>query len=228
MTAVLLGIPTYDGRVGTGTMMSALRASRRHEVYASCRTSSLLPKAFNLLWADAVSSGADYFVMLHADLEPDRFFVDTLVDISERQDADVVSCCVPIKDDSQLVSTAMWMFADREPHYRLTFDDLKRLPETFSSADVVDRLGVPGALVVNTGCWIARLQQPWCRRVSFTMESCIDWQADGTPYIYVLPEDWHFSRQLHHEGCSVYATQAVSVRHHGARQWTLCDQSLSV
>jgi hypothetical protein len=119
----------------------------------------------------------------------------------------------------------MWLDGRREPHYRLSYEDLTQLPHTFGSADVTDTIGVQGKLAINTGCWIAKLGQDWNRKVAFHLESGIDWCEDGSPYVFMLAEDWHFSRQLHNLGCYILATQAITLAHHGATAWTIRDMS---
>ena len=219
---IYLALPSYDGTYRTGALVGSLNASRHHDVQALPGGGSLLPKCFNQHWATAVSAGKwDLFVMLHADIWPEPFFVDKLVHLLAHHQADVVSCMVPMKDSRSIYSTSMWLPGNLEPHYRLGDEDKRNLPGTFSSEHVNRIIGVQGQLLVNTGCWIARLRQPWNKQVWFEFTDSIDWDWEGTGEAKVVnvAEDWNFSKKLHSLGCTVLATQEIAIDHHGNTKW---------
>lgn len=230
--SIYLALPTYDGTYTTGALVGALNASDHHAVDCHPGGGSLLPKAFNIHWANAVMSGQyDYFAMLHADIWPESCWLDRLVAILELKEEwrkpDIVSAVVPLKDDRRLTSTGMWMFDRPEPHYRLSEEDKRQLPVTFGTDDVQEALGIRGELVVNTGCWIARLGRPWNRQVHFEFRDSIDWdhRGSGEPKVCVVSEDWLFSRKVVEAGGTVLATQAVALNHRGVSSW--CARNLS-
>jgi hypothetical protein len=215
---VFLAIPTYDNTVHTMCMLGVLRASRDFAIQIACNGSSLLTHGFNILWAMANGSGADYFAMLHADIGPEPYWLDKLIGELEKHQADMLSAVVPIKSDERLFSTAL-AHPGQESHYRLNLDDLSKLPDTFGSQHLRDATGLTGNLCVNTGLWVCRLGQAWNRQVQFQMHTRIAWQDDGKAYCSVIPEDWDFSHQLHALGLNVMATRTVQLKHAGCMTW---------
>jgi hypothetical protein len=181
--------------------------------------SSLLAHAFNQLWCAALNfrrqHPVDYFVMLHADVVPERFWVDKLVAEMKRTRADLISVVVPIKTPHGVTSTAIAGETVWQPERRLTMREVMRLPETFSAADC----GYPSRhLLVNTGCWIADLSKFWAldHEVRFQISNRITRSVDGNLECAVEPEDWAFSRLIQERGGVVLATRKVAVHHIGS------------
>ena len=164
--------------------------------------------------------------MLHADVEPQMpFWLDVLLHELENNKADMVSAVVPIKTRQGLTSTAIGdSFDPWCPVRRLTMKEVFELPETFSAADVRTLLGPDkvgfGPLLVNTGCFVLRLDQEWSERVFFTIRDRLVKLPDGTIAPEVEPEDWHLSRLLDRSGCRVLATRKVPLWHHGTSQYS--------
>jgi SAM-dependent methyltransferase len=192
---------------------------------------SLLGQQFNLLWTRAQNfrrrdPRVTYFAMLHADIEPDAaFWVDVLIGELEAHDADVVSAVVPIKTQDGYTSTAMDEPGDRwVPRRRLTMREVHKLPPTFSADDVRAMLGEeeagPGCLLVNTGCWVCRLDRRWVEYAYFTINDRVVRMPDGDLSVEVEPEDWHLSRLLGRFGAKVLATRKVGLTHHGSGGFT--------
>jgi hypothetical protein len=213
-----------DVRVVEAAYRHATRQPERWTITVERRGQSLLANGFNYLWVDALRGGYDYFVMLHADVEPRPGWLDILVDELEAHEADVVSCVIPIKGPYGITSTGIGQRDD--PWHllrRLTMHEIVRLPETFSAEDA----GYPDhPLAVNTGCWVADLRKDWCRetdndgvlKASFSIDDRIiqdgdDWKVE------CRPEDWRWSRQLWEMGCKVLATRKVQLIHHGDGQY---------
>lgn len=194
------------------------------------RKSSVLTFGFNKLWCDALNLrkkiNVHYFAMLHADVEPEPWWLDKLVAEQQRLNCDVLSCVIPFKISAGLTSTGLG-----DPHAprgeagitgdtrRLTLREAHSLPESFRAADTDCPTSV---LLVNTGCWIARLG-PWVdakdergrRRFYFANHDQITEDTEGHVHAETRSEDWNMSYQLHDLGCSVYATRKVKVIHHG-------------
>lgn len=176
--------------------------------------SSLLAANFNGCWAYALNraqngDGVDYFAMLHSDIGPDDFWLDTLIDEMESRDLDILGVAVPIKDPRGLSSLAIDGDDTWRPKCRLTMREIARLPETFTSDDI------GGRLLLNTGCWVCKFDIEWCRKVFFTVNDRIVIDANGRYMAEVEPEDWFFSRLLHELGLNIGATSKVGVMHRG-------------
>lgn len=217
---IYLGLPHY-GTFHQGTLNSVLNAARQCRVMVKATGFSLISVVFNMLWCAALnarSAGVTHFAMLHSDIECEPGWLDTLFWELVRTDADVLSVAVAIKDERGLTSTAL----TRDPadiwriDKRISLHELADLPETFSGPDCGDPDYV---LLGNTGCWIARLDRPWCEQVCFTVRDRIVKNAKGEFEPHVDSEDWGFSRQLHALGCKVLATKKVKVSHHGDKGW---------
>jgi hypothetical protein len=180
--------------------------------------SSLLTFAFNQAWAGTLNlrdtgMGLKYFAMIHDDIEPEPFWLDTLIDELEANDADVMSAVVPIKSQHGLTSTAIdtgdiWM-----PR-RLTMTEAMDLPETFGSADVE---GLP--LLLNTGLWVADITKPWANDVCFDFLNRIRVTSTGERVAECVPEDWLNSRRMNEMGCKLMATRKVSLVHNGSSDY---------
>lgn len=211
---VYLGMPSY-GSLTSGAARGLYRASKGElDVHINGIESSLLAQGFNILWTwmlNAVHRGArvDYWAMLHADCEPEDWWVDKLVAEAEAKNLDVLCAVAPIKDSRGVTSIAM-AHESGDPwriHGRLTMREVHRLPETFTGED----LGRP--ILLNTGCWVARWGD-WCRKVHFRINDRIAF--DGKSYrAQVEPEDWYFSRLCHELGLRLGATRKVALGHRG-------------
>jgi hypothetical protein len=90
------------------------------------------------------------------------------------------------------------------PSHRLTWEEIEKLPDTFTGYDVTKTLGHDGDLLVNSGLWVADLDAPWVKKVWFEMKSSIDWSGEK-PHIDQTSEDWELSRMLHSLGVTVTA-----------------------
>lgn len=187
---------------------------RRNQVVALVKPiSSLLTHSFNQAWAsvlDLRDSGVEvkYFAMLHDDISPSPWWVDTLIDELERVEADVVSAVVPIKGPDGTTSTAVYTGDIWLPR-RLTMAEVMELPETFGRDDV------EGPLLLNTGCWVADITKPWAEQVCFDFMNRIRKTPNGHRVAECVPEDWLNSHRLNELGCKLYATRKVVIEHHG-------------
>lgn len=226
---VFIGIPTYSDLAGTikGTRTACLD----NGLFGRCQFSvepffsSCLPQAFNGLWCWALNGGFDYFVMMHSDIVPERGFAGKLLDILQRENADVVSAASPIKNAYGIFSCGIGEPGNPwAPLFRFTARQLARFPETFSAKD----LGWDGfPLLINTGCFIADLRKPWVRKENADgeLEICFEFRnrivkgKGGTYGPDMEPEDWRLSRKLHAEGAKVLGTKAVRLKHLGMEEW---------
>lgn len=191
MQSAFLALPTHNGQLDAGAAFAALGwASQERKVIPCTRGRSLLNSNCNGMLCDALNMreehGVGWFAMLHSDIEPDRWWLDTLINEAIKHNADMVSAVIPIKDTRGLTSTAIASDAFQsagENAYslpeccqfgRLTQQQLwwPDLPDTFDMHTLADTmesvpppLGVPRvprhALLLNTGCMVCRLDRPW-------------------------------------------------------------------
>jgi hypothetical protein len=217
--AVYVAMPSYNGWYSGGAMMGVFeRGTSRYRIMPGPYNSSLITKCFNVLWVRAIQSGCRYWAMIHADVSPPPLWIDRSIDEMLRLKATIMSSCIAIKDDKQLVSTALCMPGTTEPHHILLDTELDQLPLTFTGYDVNAKLGIAGDLLVNTGLWVADLDADWVKRVWFDNRARIDWDGDDA-HISQASEDWLLSQQLHSLGVTVYATQKLRVGHLGQKEW---------
>lgn len=183
-------------------------AARVH-IQPSFASSSLLPFTFNILWTGALNDSANdngptHFAMLHDDICPDPGWLSVLLEELEHFDADIVSAVVPIKDGRGLTSTALDTTGDPFNPYRLTVREAFDRPATFTHP----------LILLNTGCWVCRLDRPWARQVGFVQRDTIRQGPDGQLSPQTAPEDWNFSRAVRGKGGSkLYATRKATLSH---------------
>ncbi len=224
---VYVAVPTYNNHMHNGTCRSLLKATRRHTIHVPILNTSLLPQSFNGLWTRGLNHRrhpmypADYFVMIHADVEcMNLHWIDILVNLIEKYNADVVSTVIPLKDSRGVTSTAI---GDKEDEWRInkrfTMKEVFNFPSTFCLEDTKE----DGVLVVNTGLFIARIKSAWAEQILFHIASRNYKDENGDFGTETYPEDWNFSRQLHALGCKYYATRELTVKHHG--DWEYSNDS---
>lgn len=185
---------------------------------------SLLAQGFNMLWCDALSCGARYFAMLHADVHAGMYWIDTLIREMHEHDAAAVSAVVSLKSQDGLTSTAIDNPIDSwEPLHRLSLEEMADLPETFCGADIQEGLGTAD-LLINTGCLLIDLDRPWVRELNDDGDLAFRWHIKDRIAVdtenkiytaYVQPEDWLFSRHLNARGEKIVATTKVRTHHYG-------------
>lgn len=221
---------THDGKLDAGMSMVFNAGASKQLYTAKVMPTSLLAFACNRLWCEALNGGYKWFAMLHADIVPELFFVDKLIDHAQKHDADIMSAVVAIKGPEGTTSTAIMGGDDNFTRYtRLTtkqvYDD--SFPEAFDLVaalhaldkqghDVAEEAFERGRLLVNTGCMVARLDRDWSPKVHFTINDRIVQQMDGTYAAHVESEDWFFSRRVAEEGGKVMATTAIKLQHVGS------------
>lgn len=224
--SIYIGTPTYDGRCFVHTGRSAMRASALYPTKWDDYGSSLLAKAFNVLWSRALTSGFTHFAMLHADIAPSFGWVDGLMEIMDEREADVVSVVMPIKSEDGLTSTALDCSREGDPSdvIRLTMAEVMELPETFSFDDAKQLAANAHGLLINTGCMLIDLRKPWAKQFTgFTIRDRLRWEGE-TLHVMVEPEDWGFSRwldrwyQRRDEVAKVYATRSIRAYHLGGNR----------
>lgn len=221
---VFLGTPVGgDGSVAFATHEAICQLHHSiHDVEARFGGSSALTFNFNNLWAEAINRRLDgepfdVFAMIHTDIAPQAAdWLDKLLEIFDRTNADVLSVIVPIKDSKGLTSTAL--DTSRWTPRRLTMTEVYELPKTFDGQYVQERFGAQ--LLLNTGLMVVRLTESWALEVCFHIDNCITRGRDGRFAAFFEPEDWKFSRWCNARGLKLVATREVIVGHLGGVAYT--------
>ena len=226
---VLIAAPGPNFPFRTAVALFSSATDGRNETYVAHNSSSAWD-GFNALWLDALNSGDRYthFAMLHADIVPEGFWVDTLIGELDRTGVDLVSTVVPIKDARGLTTTGIGDPDDPwSPLRRFTVRECLAFPETFDAADA----GYPGMpLLHNHGCFVADLRRPVFQttnpdgslKVSFAFPRR-SVKVSGNWVVQAESEDWFFSRMLHEAGGRSVATRKIRLRHLGAMEFTNFD-----
>ena len=223
---VFIGCPAHSTQLewDTATAIMANPSQDPHlKTLIVFQSGSLLAGNFNQLWAMALNNQKQHkikwFAMLHADVAPEKYWLDKMIAIAEKHDADLLSAVVPFKDKSGLTSTAL---SSDDPYLvrsRLTLAQVQKLPATFDAGDVcklfeIHELPLP-MLLVNTGCMLLRLDRSWSPQVYFTINDQLRQNNEGKYYSATEPEDWFISRLVHGFGGKVMATREVKAQHIG-------------
>lgn len=217
MANVILAMPHGGMEVHIGAAQGFyLWPSRVHRLMRMIGSTSAGVHTFNTLWAGALElreQGFSHFAMIHSDIDPDHWWLDTLINEMNRLSADIVSVVAPIKSDEGVTSTAIDTGDLWRPR-RLTMTEVYELPETFNAADV------GGPLLVNNGLWVCDLTKPWADTFQFEMLNRIRPLGNGKFVAQMVSEDWLASRRWNELGLSVWATRKVGLNHHGSNGFT--------
>jgi len=249
LSAAHICIPTHSGLVHSSMMMSVLQFSSGESGWTggpkiTAETDSLLCRCFNKLLMRAIVGGAEWFIMLHADISAEPGWLVKLLRIAEEERADILSVLQPIKSPLGLTSTGIDLEpTDGSDHVakfrRLTMAEVAQLPDTFTHRDVAKlldihtprtlRLGdatvdVPlgecvYGMFVNTGLMAVRLGEWVLDFPGFRIHDRIEWTREGDRIkgnVSVMPEDWNLSRWANTNGLKVVCTKAIECNHHGA------------
>jgi hypothetical protein len=226
---VFVCCPTHNAQMHMLAAKAVLLDASTRPLIPAIGNSSLLAYGFNTFLCDALNNRGKYnlkwFAMLHADIAPEKFWLDKLITLAEQHNADLLSAVIPFKDASGLTSTAL---SNPESDFgalmRLTLHQVHggKLPKTFDLGDVVSNLTTINTelienfyLLVNTGCMIVRIDQPWSEKLFFTINDTIEKNIDGTYTALVEPEDWFLSKLVAQHGGRVMATSEVIATHLG-------------
>lgn len=182
--------------------------------------SSLLNHSFNSVWVQCHNFLIDghkltHLAILHDDIEPSPCWIDTLAKELDATGADLISAYAPIKSEQGLVSMATYQ-DDIWDLQRFTIRQLARMPETFTQDDV------KGNLLLNTGCCLLRLRDPWLSRPEdfvFDDRNRIVRLPNGRLQAEPLSEDWRWSDAIRRAGGKLAATRKVGLAHEGTKDF---------
>lgn len=221
---IYLGMPRHQAATAgayRGLYWHASHPRTQRRLCVSECQGSLLAYSFNHLWCECANyyqeRGFTHFAMLHSDVAPEEWWLDILLDEMRATNADVLSAVVPLKCGEGLTSTALGDLHDPWAHpRRLTIHEVANLPETFDAAQA----GFPDKiLLVNTGCWLAKLGSWVGDFPGFTVQDRLI-RHEGRLVPQVIPEDWNASRWWHTRGLRVLATSKVRLHHEGPWGWS--------
>lgn len=209
MNKVFIAVPTYDGKICFQLANSLFQCTETIGHKINYNQFSLLAYGFNKHWANALNdrkNGYTHFAMVHADCAPEALWLTKMMDIMERYSADVLSVCMPIKNNLGLSSTAI----DTDPWHpsRFTFKQLDRMVGTFTHPK----------LLINTGIMLVDMRKSWVEMINFRIEDGMQWN-EGTADAIATPEDWNFSRDARELGAKIFATTEVTAKHLGAADY---------
>lgn len=222
---VFVGQPVYLGAHPHAVLGATSYASQvtGRTVYKCCE-SPFHCGNFNSLWCVALNTrkefGWTHHAMLHQDVQPEKYWVDKALAIMDREDVDLLSVVLPLKDDHGLTSTAV-LNKDTLGTRRLTMTEIVNyLPPTFRTSDLKKSLGHKNHLLLHgSGMWICRFTAPWIEKVWFECPAKILPLADGSFMSAVWDEGWNFSLQLYQLGLKIACTREISANHLGGGVW---------
>jgi GT2 family glycosyltransferase len=218
---VYIGIPTYDGRVHKNLANALQKATaNRYPKTTSIITCSILTRAFNLLYAHALNerkNGTTHFCLLHDDVVPQPLWLDEMMRVMQKHQADVLSVVIPIKNEKGLTSTALDVgIGEEDPHWRVKRLTLTEIYNDYEPTFTHEKL------LVNTGLLLVDLRKSWVENVWFAFEDRIipDAKVPGDFKAVGVSEDWFFSRRARELGAKLYATREISVLHSGSADYS--------
>ena len=219
---VYLGVPSYDNRV-YGEFVTAMVQSSKTNVIHKLEISgtSWLTRNFNKLYCSALnlrSKGYTHFCLLHDDVIPQTpFWMDLMLDIMDREKADVLSAIVPIKDSRGFTSTGLdEKVGEHDQRWRIRRLTLHEVytdfPPTFTHENIL----------LNTGLLLIDITKPHAENIVFKFDDQIvpNPQKPGEFMAAGFPEDWGFSREANKLGLRLFATREIQATHMGGGRWS--------
>jgi len=182
---------------------------------------------FNALWGRALDlrdqGKLDYFAMQHADIEPESWWLDTLLSLLRMRGLAAVFTVVTIKDREYLktppgrweTSCGAAKRSDPYDYRRFSFDDLAKFPATFTN----QHLPEDEYLMPNTGLWVADIRSPIWDDFLFTQDGKFSRGPDGARTFHLMPEDWALGHWMTERGIPYAVTTRVKCLHHGPGSW---------
>lgn len=217
--SVYVGIACYGNVMHQEILGKFIKASKTHGVVSHylAQSYSILPRNFNKLLCQALNlrdKGVTHFLLWHSDILPQEdFYVDKMLQLMDKHDADILSVIVPLKDQTGITSTAL---VNPDDHYKPIRYTLKQLmdkrnniPATFTHPDIL----------VNSGFMLIDITNPWIEEIAFDFEEVIEKNKDGQFEAKGLSEDWHFSHLAKDLGAKIFATREIPVVHVGGQTW---------
>ena len=205
--------PAYEVNVVNVTSVLYAHVNENRRIIYSSESSSALTMNFNKLWCQALNErkgmGVTHFLMLHADVRPlDRDWLDVMFEEMEKNDADVLSSIIPIKNNMGVTSTAL------DPKIEGVWSGVRLTQKQVLDPAMPDTWTADN-LLVNTGLMLVDFRKPWVEKICFNVQNRIEKNEAGFYAPIFEPEDWNFSRQCHKLGVKLFVTRKVVVDHYG-------------
>lgn len=212
---VAILFPSYNGWF----KHAGIPTTRQYNHHLIRNGSSIITTTFNKLLVEVMNADREftYLAMLHADVVPDAYWLDTMIAELEMNHLDMVSSVIPLKDKETkrgLTSTGLEVVGSQWSVRRLALREIYGwgLPETFRAQDIPGR--TDQGLLLNSGCWVMRWDRAWKRGLHFRQQDRIMWNLTERKYgAESSSEDWDWSRQLLSRGCRLGATTKVKLIH---------------
>lgn len=226
MRKILLALPRL-GQVEAEAMFAATMTAAHPTLQdmglvLDPKVSSLLAFGFNQSWCNFLNDPSyTHFAILHADLEPDLWWMETLLAELEETGADVIHAVAAIKDCRGITSTGIGNAKDKFSRVRriTTTELLEALPPTFGLDDL---LKLPGpmpenpCLCPNTGCLLIKRGMWTTFFPGFCISDQVKFNSEHGMYMpETEPEDWNLGRWCHNRGVRVLGTTKVKTNHYG-------------
>lgn len=211
---IFLGIPCHDGKLNHG-LFSSLFVAGRQLAITKIETGSALTTNFNRLWCTALNArkqaGITHFCMVHSDVWPrEHLWLDKMLAIMKKNQADVLSAVIRLKDDSDKTSTALEIpdttMVNGFRESKMTLEEIAaKYPPTFTDP----------LILLNTGLMLVDLRKPFAEKVWFEFRDSIHKDEKGTWFASSLSEDYGFTRMARAQGAKLFATTEIKVAHCG-------------
>jgi hypothetical protein len=237
MAKICLTMPLYDGTLHIGAANGFFEfPSQQHEVYRITSSGSLISLNCNTLLIETLNKqalrGYELFAMLHSDIEPEKYWLDTLVNELYASGADFISAVVPVKWGNGTTSTAIahpdsltsvscyiTQSQINHPSFPVTFG-IDECVSALAELPIGLRVAAPKtALLCNTGCMVCRLDRPWFQSrppsVWFDERNAIASNEKNMCSRTSISEDQFFSLAITQQGGKVVATKAIKLTHWG-------------
>jgi hypothetical protein len=232
---IMLAVP--GNQLTFGSALGILFSSQDHDIdLANSRGTwdnmlNLLVSALNA----RRENKTDMLAMLHQDVAPDKWWIDTLVKEKETKGVSFISVMNAMKDIRGLLSCGVgnpfndpWMGLD----FRFTAREVQTMPETFTAADIgyADR-----PIMHNNGCILFDLRDErfFSEFEDGSLKVCWDFpkkilpDETGKLYAQAISEDWWLSWMLYQIGIPTAITRKVRT-HHGVGQEFPNDQAWGI
>lgn len=209
---ILLHVPSLDGVMRFESALACLQtgSAQKEFVFTQNSFSTLL---WNSVWCKALNGrkeGFTHYAMLHVDLYPTQSnWLDQLLDIMQRHDAEAVAVNIAVKDGRGLSSTCLDTGVDRFSPRRFTMKQLAKMPKTFTHPK----------LLVNNGMMLVDLSAPWVEKAWYNNENIICKDEHGNFTAQSYGDDWFFARKMIENGARVFATSEIQVMHVGQQKF---------
>jgi hypothetical protein len=224
---VLLAMPFYERYRGQvlDAYDNGVHPKSEHQYVKFFCGDSFLARNFNTAWCYALNNrqrGFTHFAMIHSDVLPEGYWLDTMIAEMRLHAADLLSVVLPIKDGRGLTSTALYSERTSEIR-RLTMHEISAF-QSHNDPIVAERsntftpaiAGFPGwELLTSTGLWICDFTKPWVEKVFFEVRDRICRKKNGEFYPETAVDDWLFARKLHKLNLKLVSTTAVKAGHWG-------------